>query len=109
MYIILNLIPLQLKQRNLLHMDDVVTEETVEETPLAPYEAYLQALEIKMNEFIAEARRGAPGGVKASALRARKMSLFLGEELPHFRKISKAGELKTFNNSESIAFAAKER
>ena len=74
-----------------------------------PYEQYMIALEIKMQEFLAEARRGAPGGVKASALRARKMSLFLGEELPHFRKISKSGELNTFDNSESIAFTAKDR
>lgn len=71
------------------------------------YEAYLAKLEEKMAEFLEASKRG--GTVKASALKARKLSLFLGDELPNFRKLSVKNDRGEEITAEDAVLKAKER
>jgi hypothetical protein len=71
------------------------------------YQQYLVNLEAKLTEFLKEAKEGEKA--KAASLRARKLSLFLGEELPNFRKISVKQDKAAAMTAEDIAFKGKNR
>jgi len=90
----------QTEEQELVETQSEAQEQSV-------YDKYLSNFEDKISEFLTEAKRGST--VKASALRARKLSLFLGEEMLHFRKISKANETAQEINESEVEFSAKER
>lgn len=71
------------------------------------YEEYLAKLEEKLGEFLEEAKKGS--SVKAAALKARKLSLFLGDELPNFRKLSVKNDRGEEITAEDAVLKAKER
>jgi len=62
-------------------------EATTSEAAVSDYATYVNRLEEKFNEFVAQARQGEK--VKAAALRARKISMELrNSDLKDFRTIS---------------------
>jgi len=71
------------------------------------YSQYVANLEAKLVEFIKEAKDGEK--TKAASLKARKLSLFLGEEMPNFRKMSVKQDRGTAFTAEDINFKGKAR
>lgn len=83
-----------------------VSVETDETVSVSIYSDYVNKLEEKMIDFIDMAREGE--GCKADALRARKLSLFLTDELPNFRKLSVKNDKGELDGDDSN-LVAKER
>jgi hypothetical protein len=84
----------------------VSTKNETQNGECTMYQQYVANLEAKLMEFLKEAKEGEK--TRASSLRARKLSLFLGEELPNFRRISVKQD-KSALVTEDIAFKGKNR
>jgi len=61
-------------------------QEAVPTTPPASYDEFMERLKGKINLFFIEAEEGKK--VKAAALRARKISMELRDDMKNFRELS---------------------